>query len=187
MTAFGSPLNRRAIAVRGLLVGMLLLSGLGAGYLLSATRAAPGPGVVLLCVTGWTGQVRYITSAAQCTTGTVVEFNQQGAPGPQGPPGPQGAQGPVGPAGSGGVSGREEVIVTDNPGIPGTELSATAFCPPGKAVVGGGAAVSDPTWHLTQSRAGGSNNWIGVAALAPGLPADTAVLTVSAICADVTP
>jgi hypothetical protein len=68
----------------------------------------------------------------------------QGDPGEQGPPGPQGEQGIPGAAGAAGangangVSGYETVSVAFPVPGPGQEGSATAPCPDGKRVVGGG-------------------------------------------------
>ena len=65
----------------------------------------------------------------------------QGDPGTQGDPGPQGDPGSQGPAG---LSGVEVVmadgnVITVSPGI----SSATASCPEGKVVLGGGVAMGN--------------------------------------------
>jgi hypothetical protein len=68
-----------------------------------------------------------------------VDAAELGVVGPQGDPGPQGDTGPQGPAGLSGV----EVVTADgnvvisSPGI----SSATASCPDGKVVLGGGVAM----------------------------------------------
>lgn len=64
-----------------------------------------------------------------------------GQQGPAGPAGPQGPAGPAGPAGQNGVAGLEivhsQTAIDSDP-----EKTATAACPAGKKVVGGGGYVS---------------------------------------------
>ena len=60
-----------------------------------------------------------------------------GGQGPAGPAGPQGPGGPQGPAGQNGVAGLEIVHATTAADSDG-EKTATAACPAGKKVVGGG-------------------------------------------------
>jgi len=60
-----------------------------------------------------------------------------GQQGPAGPAGPQGPAGPAGPAGQNGVAGLEIVHSTTAIDSDG-EKTATATCPAGKKVVGGG-------------------------------------------------
>lgn len=125
---------------------------------------------------------------AKGDTGDTGPKGDAGAPGPvgangaagmQGPAGPKGDIGPTGsqgPAGSDGISGYEIVHVTVN--IPaGSSGSATAQCPAGKKVLGGGTdgggftsfPIGDNRWF-----AGGSTGIFG------GIGLD-----VFAICANV--
>ena len=77
-------------------------------------------------------------------SGPAGDDGEDGATGPSGPtgadgaPGPSGQAGATGPSGSaGGISGYEIVTVAFN--IPGqAETVATAMCPEGKRVLGGG-------------------------------------------------
>ena len=76
-----------------------------------------------------------------------------GAQGPQGPAGQQGAQGVQGIQGTPGLAGVEYVLQV---GVPG-EGSATARCPAGKYVIGGGGSAS--AGFLWQSEALDSASW----------------------------
>lgn len=70
----------------------------------SSTVAAQG-GVVVACVHP-SGNLRYVTSAAQCRSNeTPVQWSVSGPQGPAGAVGPQGAAGPQGPAGQQGPQG----------------------------------------------------------------------------------
>lgn len=86
-----------------------------------------------------------VGSAYACTGETGAQGpqgvqGQTGATGSQGASGPQGAQGP---AGTNGVSGREVVSALSASGSGTGSRSATATCPVGKKVVGGGAVITD--------------------------------------------
>jgi hypothetical protein len=68
-----------------------------------------------------------------------------GAPGPAGPAGPQGPVGPQGPQGVPGLSGHQ-IVKASAPVSPlnlvgGATMTATAACPAGKLVIGGGATL----------------------------------------------
>jgi Collagen triple helix repeat (20 copies) len=67
-----------------------------------------------------------------------------GAPGPAGPQGPKGDTGATGPQGPPGMSGMEVVTAT------GVRV-ATAECPAGKVIVGGGGHAAQITAALSQS------------------------------------
>ena len=65
--------------------------------------------------------------------------------GPQGPQGPQGPAGPAGPQGAAGLSGLQVVAKSSLTNSIGFKF-ATAACPVGKKVLGGGAYVTDGGW-----------------------------------------
>jgi hypothetical protein len=94
----------------------------------------------------------------------------QGTPGAQGAPGAQGVQGIQGPPGLAGVQYIVEV------GVPG-EGSATATCPPGKYVIGGGASTSSGWFYRSEPTDNAS--WT---ASADGGPS-AANVTAFAVCA----
>lgn len=84
---------------------------------------------------------------------TIGPGGRPGPPGPSGPAGPPGSPGPIGPAGEAGTPGPQ-----GNPGLLGYEVVSRPFslasggqstmtvpCPPGKAVLGGGAKPLTPT------------------------------------------
>lgn len=77
--------------------------------------------------------------------GPQGEWGDPGEQGLQGDPGPQGPQGIQGPQGPAGLSGAQLVIgipVTSAANAPrNTVVAATATCPAGKAVLGGGGLV----------------------------------------------
>jgi hypothetical protein len=71
-----------------------------------------------------------------------------GPQGPQGPPGtgaqgPQGPEGPVGPQGPPGTVTGFELVNVSSPTGGAASYTATAFCPAGKLLVGGGYGISD--------------------------------------------
>jgi hypothetical protein len=103
-------------------------------------------------------------------TGTPGPSGPQGAPGPQGQ---QGVPGLQGIQGSPGLVGVEYVVEV---GVPG-EGSATATCPGGKYVIGGGASTSSGWFY--RSEPSDSASWT---ASADG--GTTANVTAFAICAD---
>lgn len=178
----------RVPPLRYLLIAALLAVAALAGYGYSIARSAPAPpGVVLLCVSHWTGQVRHVTDTTKCTSGYVLEVNQQGTQGPQGPAGPPGPQGIQGQPG---VSGYEIVEVTENgdgnTSVPTMQLDVP--CPNGKSAVGGGVSPGFTSligWSVLRSYplANGSG-WGGIVGnINVSTPIGT--ITVWAICATV--
>jgi hypothetical protein len=86
-----------------------------------------------------------------------------GAQGPKGDTGPQGATGPTGPAGANGVSGYQLV----SSGIVTVSSGATAFasaqCPTGKKVVGGGwdTDATKDVFVMTSTPNASGSAWLG--------------------------
>ena len=125
-----------------LIVGAVLLAGL-AGILYAAIPDTNG--VIHSCVAN-DGTLRLVNDATACKRNEFhLQWNQtgpqgiQGIQGIQGVRGPQGPQGPQGPSGP--ISGLER-IQADSDGVSGLHgtptQTATANCPTGKMVVGGG-------------------------------------------------
>jgi hypothetical protein len=97
---------RGRLARRPLLaLATLAVLALG-GYGFSQAQAQTN-GSVLFCVNRFTGAVRHVNQAAQCTDGQLLEVDKQGPQGPAGPEGPQGPEGPAGPQGLEGPPGPE--------------------------------------------------------------------------------
>jgi hypothetical protein len=95
------------------------------------------------------GQHSVTLADGTCPTGTtLITWNQTGPPGPAGATGPAGPQGPQGATGAQGAQGIQgapgvshyEVIVQQFTLVP--DQVATAFCPTGKRVLGGGVEVA---------------------------------------------
>jgi hypothetical protein len=82
--------------------------------------------------------------SADIKNGTIKPIDIKGGSfptGPQGPEGPQGPQGPGGPQGPAGLSNLQ-IVVGQSANNSATVKFATASCPAGKRVVGGGAYVT---------------------------------------------
>jgi hypothetical protein len=102
---------------------------------------------------------------------------RNGAPGPQGPSGPVGPAGPAGPAG-GFDPAKVQQVVSETVSVPaGSIATATAYCPSGTVLVGGGAYTNGE--GLWVSRPSG-NTWF---AGAKGYTSITAEMRAHAICA----
>jgi hypothetical protein len=106
---------------------------------------------------------------------------------PRGPAGPQGPVGPQGAAGAPGVSGRELRAATST-NDSSSFKTASAACPSGKQMLGGGVAITPTSASvpvaLTTSYFNGTA-WVGSARETTGF-SGTWVLNVIAICATVT-
>jgi hypothetical protein len=104
--------------------------------------------------------------------------------GPQGPAGPQGPVGPQGPGGAPGVSGRELRAAT-SANDSSAFKTASATCPAGKQMLGGGVAITPTgaavpvaiTWSYFNGTA-----WVG-SARETSAYAGSWVVNVIAICA----
>lgn len=136
-----------------------------------ALATIPNAGVINGCFDKNNGQLRVIDAqaAAGCLKPeTAISWNQigpQGEQGIQGPVGPQGSQGiqgpigvpgqtgatgatgPAGPTGATGATGASAgsgyQIVTGSVSRPNAITAASATCPAGKVVVGGGYRIPD--------------------------------------------
>ena len=130
------------------------------------------------------------TAGAKGETGAQGHVGPAGPEGPQGPAGPEGPQGqrgpagPQGPQGVPGLSGVETVIANNFSSQVRLEAQATATCPAGKTLIGGGAEVvsqfAERKTGLVVSRPAG-NSWT-----ATGRTFESATgvnLSVYAICA----
>ena len=198
---FGTRLFRLASRPRGSLV---LAVGTVAAALCSGAIAdgvsADGSPVVHACYTRPGGALRL---GSVCRTNErPVSWSQTGPAGPSGPAGPQGVQGPVGSEGPRGTASTTVVTASDSvvahalaPGLPpppGT-LTATASCPSGAAIAGGGqrsrlvessgveSGGADEIW-VTSSYPSSSAAWTVEAALTPKQPEERLTITAYAIC-----
>jgi hypothetical protein len=143
--------------VKGILVTVgLLFVGAGVGW---ATIPSSN-GQISGCYHKASGALRVINaeSGETCNANSElpISWNEAGPKGTTGPRGSTGPQGPTGDAGASGVVGYAMVVADGSSNIPGvavgshpsTDLdaqktqTATAYCPEGKKVVGGGVDVS---------------------------------------------
>jgi len=89
--------------------------------------------------------------------GPIGPAGAAGAKGLAGPPGPAGPTGPAGPKGASGVTSSSVVQGTAVSSVAdptaGTITSATASCPAGRVLLGGGGQVSDGEPGVTGSKA----------------------------------
>ena len=167
----------------GLLVALLFVGGV------AAASIPDGNGVIHGCRKNTDGSLRVIDTAktSTCPNGyTSLDWSQTG---PQGPAGPAGPAGPTGPAGPAGVSGWEIVTVLTAIDTSVTK-AATAYCPPGKVVLGGGGFTGSDAAAVTNSFAQHGDGQPGRAweMTATKLVNDGASwrLVVQAICANAT-
>jgi hypothetical protein len=109
-----------------------------------------------------------------------------GPQGPAGPEGPQGAQGPPGPSDS---QVTAPVSATTPISAPlGTVASATATCPAGTSILGGGITVTTSVPNQLgravprKNYPSAPNAWTGSLVITSGLVGSTATITVYAVC-----
>ncbi len=129
-------------------------------------------------------------TSAQVQNGSLVAADFAAGQLPQGPPGQAGPQGVPGPAGPPGLTAIQIVSITSDNG--GDNTGATATCPSGKKLIGGGAGISGTGQahaYLGESAPNTSNGWHAVGrndddVEAAGPPFDDWTLTVYAICAN---
>jgi Collagen triple helix repeat (20 copies) len=126
---------------------------------------------------GATGQ-----TGAQGQTGPQGPAGPTGATGPQGPAGPTGATGPQGPVGPAAATGYQQVVGTATATNSTSPETATASCPAGKIVVGGGGVLTaGARAALTQSQPTSTTTWT-VTAIEPTTVTDTWSLQAFALC-----
>lgn len=117
----GNPLHWSRSQGRRLLLTVaalaLLVGGTAGGYSLSQARAQTN-GTVLFCANFFTGEVRHVYAATQCSNGQLLEVNQQGPAGPEGPQGPAGPAGPQGLQGPQGETGPQGPVGLQGPAGP---------------------------------------------------------------------
>jgi hypothetical protein len=140
-------------------------------------RGAQGP-------TGSTGPAGPVGSQGpQGDTGPQGQQGPQGDPGSQGPLGPTGPQGPAGPSGSQLVTGAPVTSAAN--AARNTVITATATCPAGKALLGGGALVTTTSpqkerAQLVTSYPSAANTWTAVGVVAIGNLGSGQKMTVTA-------
>jgi hypothetical protein len=127
--------------------------------------------------------------------GRVGPLGPQGLRGPAGPEGPQGPAGPEGPQGAQGPPGPSDsqvtapVSATTPISAPlGTVASATATCPAGTSILGGGITVTTSVPNQLgravprENYPSAPNAWTGSLVITSGLVGSTATITVYAVC-----
>ncbi len=126
--------------------------------------------------------------------GPQGEPGPQGPAGPEGPQGPQGAMGPQGPQGAPGISGLQYVSGAPLTLAKLTSGTATATCPTGLTVIGGGYTTTVPggsnaeaaSMQVFTSASSGPNTWsVSATNGAKGGGDHSLTLTARAICANV--
>jgi hypothetical protein len=176
--------KRAAVAV-----GAVALGGAGTALATGGVGIPGADGVIHGCYQVENGMLRVVADTTACRDAELaLDWNErgpQGEPGPQGEQGPQGEPGPVGPKGDKGDKGD-----AGEPGPPGvanvTTVSArsdgnsdatrlaTATCPAGARVVGGGAELPHqfvstpfgsfelppPDVVISVSRPSGTTGWV---------------------------
>jgi len=186
-----------------IMVGLAAIA-LGASFGATITAWADNDSAVISgCYSNQTGALRIVADGPCRPEETGVQWNQQGPLGPAGPPGAQGPAGPEGPAGpqgphgvqgpagpqgpTGGFAGR--VVVSSAFTVPQSTAEftyvATAICPVGKVVLGGGYDVEQA--GVNEVRESRPETAPGIEGWRIGLGADDDVDvhgTVYAICAD---
>jgi hypothetical protein len=118
-----------------------------------------------------------------------------GPTGAAGPPGPTGAAGPPGPTGAAGPPGPSDSLVTApvSASTPfnaplGTVATATATCPAGKKILGGGVTltVTVPAQHnravVRENYPSAADAWTGTLIITSGLVGAQATISVYAVC-----
>jgi hypothetical protein len=123
--------------------------------------------------------------AVSSLTGQRSPASRQGSAGPQGDPGPKGDRGPKGDPGVSGYQQVDAVSAFDS----STSKSATASCPAGTKVIGGGAFVNATGGPVAVQTSVALANGLGWSATAyeTAAFAGTWNVTARAICATVAP
>ena len=171
-------------------LAVLLVTGVGASTL---------PTTFYACVNRTNGTLYMVNAGATCKNNyTLISWNQVGPQGPQGPAGsrgpagadgqtgpagpagPQGSQGPQGPAGPTQTLSVQQVLSVAVGIQPGQAGTASAQCPTGTIVTGGGFDLVG-TAVVTTSAPGSGNDWFVVVSVPSTSPGSVA-LTAYALC-----
>jgi len=183
--------------------------GLAVGGTAYAAIPNSATGVISGCYRTLMGNLRIIDAQAgqRCNLfEKQLDWNQTGALGPQGPAGPAGSQGQPGPTGAVGSAGpagppgppgaaglfgheivsEEEVVHAVTISEVGGRWVASAVCPAGKVITGGGTGSTDSSVVLELDfplvLPDGRHQWRGQYRLVPG-GAGLIKMTAWAICA----
>jgi len=179
------PKTPTILAATALLVAALGATPLGhaAGKLVLPTNSVGSKQLQKAAVTGLKVKDGTLTASdfavGQLPAGPQGPKGDAGAAGAQGAKGDKGDPGLPGAAGAPGVSGYV-VVMSPAVYITGTGGHATADCPAGKKVVGGGFSTVNGSVYASGAKADGSG-WL-VAALPGG---QTTTLVAQAICVSV--
>jgi hypothetical protein len=176
------PFRRVRWAALGAIAAALVMGGI-------AYASIPGPDGVIHGCFGNNGALRVIDSAASCKSNeTSLSWNQTG---PTGSRGPTGARGPTGPTASLHAFSFATIDCSVSVCHAGTTvLTATATCPSGKTLLGGGGEASnestlflDPNFILESSVPGpGAGSWQVSAIFATTQTSDVWIVKAYAIC-----
>lgn len=121
--------------------------------------------------------------------GPPGDVGPPGSPGPPGDPGPQGPQGDPGAQGTPGPAGAQLVEGTPVTSVPNpprnTVVTASASCPAGKVLLGGGAwatttATQKERVHLMASYPSAADTWTGIGVVAISALGSGRTMTVTA-------
>jgi hypothetical protein len=150
---FGNSASELSVSLAGTPLTGVVLSAAANTQIISATIPSGNwlPGTYLLKVT--VGNHKTITfDITFGVQGPKGDTGATGPPGPQGlkgdtgatgPAGPQGVQGPAGASGSvSGVQIIEATTTSSSSPVFGTTATATATCPSGKILLGGGGSLT---------------------------------------------
>jgi hypothetical protein len=133
----------RTIAI----AAVALFGAAGVGYAFSVSqggRTAGGTTTLSACADKVNGQLRLVSSAADCTPSErFVTWNVTGPAGPTGPAGTAGERGATGAAGTNGARGATGAAGTD--GAPGAQGPTGARGPTGAAGADGAPGARGPT------------------------------------------
>lgn len=183
--------QRRGLS-RGLTAATVVVLALATAGSIAYATTQVGPAVIHACYSHPGGKLR-LGTVCKRKTERPITWNQTGPAGPVGPVGPAGHSGPAGPAGPAGSAGAPGPAgpagATGPPGPTGSTVTsgapvtqnggqdtlatATATCPAGKVLLGGGAQVTNDTFAsdvaLLSSYPSGGNSWTAVGVVTVGV------------------